>query len=553
MAQFGSNRSIASQAFVNLTDQLGNPLVSTDSSFGSSPLGTAPLTQAFFGLPNATFNLTPPDVLSVIDGTNPMPYWDVESSSNLVMSATSTYDATTETWGVKLDPGTAVSGDTLILKTRSYLVNDDNLGLRQKAFAVIAKNGTYSGSTQWNLQMSATYYSATDTALHTAVIGTALDNATWTSLSGFTTTSGTAISASARYVDLAFTLTATDTVTSATSVTIKSALLSTKVGANTSFLVTETFTSSATWTRPTGVNYLVALVAVGGGGGADSGAIAAGSALIVDNSGAVTRSAGGAASSWFIAKDVYVGDQTTVSVGIGAGGAGGTANTFSKIATSTTQASVNRVVGANGGATTFGSYVSVAGGLAAGGTTSVPTTIIYGSTSAVGGTAGGRASALSPGTAGVAGVGGLSPYTVVPYSTLVTGATGGTASGTGGTRISGTASASTSGLIGGGGSGGWAQAGSGTALFLGANSAGAYGGGGVGASAGFYLTASGTVSGTAGSGGNGGTATGAGGGAGGAVVGASSAAANWTGSVVSLQSGKGGDGGGGFVTLVYVA
>jgi hypothetical protein len=354
MPQFGSNRSIASQAFVNLTDQLGNPLVSTDSSFGSSPLGTAPLTQAFFGLPNATFNLTPPDVLSVIDGTNSMPYWDVENSSSLVMSATSVYDATTETWGVKLDPGTAVAGNYLILKTRSYLVNDDNLGLRQKAFAVITKNGTYSGSTQWNLQMSATYYSATDTALHTAVIGTALDNATWTSLSGFTTTSGTAISASARYVDLAFTLTATATVTSATSVTIKSALLSTKVGANSSFLVTETFTASATWTRPTGVTNLISVVAIGAGGGGGGGC---GTLVTSPTAGSAGGAYGGGGGGLVILQNLYVGDVATVSVGIGAGGAGGTPGVGDSTIGTRFGGSAS-----NGGATTFGSYISIGGG-----------------------------------------------------------------------------------------------------------------------------------------------------------------------------------------------
>jgi hypothetical protein len=451
-----------------------------------------------------------------------------------------------------LDPGTAVAGNTLILKTRSYLVNDDNLGLRQKAFAVIAKNGTYSGSTQWNLQMSATYYSATDTALHTAVIGTALDNATWTSLSGFTTTSGTAISASARYVDLAFTLTATATVTSATSVTIKSALLSSKVGANSSFLVTETFTSSTTWNRPTGVNYLIAVVGVGGGGGGYSGAIVAGSGLFNSLGGATQAAAGAGGAAWFLAKDVYIGDQTTVSIGVGAGGAGGTANSFSKAAAATTQVSVTRVQGSDGGASSFGAYFSAPGGLSTGGTTTTPTTIIYGSSSAIGGTAGERGNSTIR-AAGTPSAGGLSPFTIVPYSTFATGATGGTVSGSGGTRLSGTATTSSSGIIGGAGAAGWVQSGAGGSAIVAANSAGTYGGGGVGASLSFYLTASGTVTGTAGDAGAGGTASGAGGGAGGAVIGSSSAAANWTGSVVSLQSGKGGDGGGGFVTIVYVA
>jgi hypothetical protein len=357
MAEFGSNRSIASQAFVNLTDQAGNPLVSTDSSFGSSPLGIAPLTQSFFGLPNATFNLTPPDTSAVISGANLVPYWDLENSSSEVMAATSVYDSTTETYGIKLNPGTATTGDYLIFKSRSYLVNDDNIGLRQKAFATITKNGTYSSSTQWNLTMSATYYSATDTALHTAVIGTALDNATWTTINGFTTTGGTAINAAARYVDIALTLTVTAPVTSATSVTVKSVLLATSTAASSSFLVTETFTTSQTWTRPTGVTSLVAVVAYSGGGGGDGG-----SAYYTINGYSGSESLGGNPGAYAIIRDLYIGTAASVSVGVGAGGAGGLGGTAAKTGTAVPTPTL-RTAGATGGASTFGSFLSVATGI----------------------------------------------------------------------------------------------------------------------------------------------------------------------------------------------
>jgi hypothetical protein len=573
MAQFGSNRSIASQAFVNLTDQLGNPLVSTDSSFGSSPLGTAPLTQAFFGLPNATFNLTPPDVLSVIDGTNPMPYWDVENSSNLVMSATSTYDATTETWGVKLDPGTAVSGDTLILKTRSYLVNDDNLGLRQKAFAVIAKNGTYSGSTQWNLQMSATYYSATDTALHTAVIGTALDNATWTSLSGFTTTSGTAISASARYVDLAFTLTATATVTSATSVTIKSALLSTKVGANSSFLVTETFTSSGSWVRPTGVTNLVGVIAIGAGGGGGGGGVKGGTATVQAMGGG-----GGGSSAWTYAQNLYVGDVGTVTIGIGAGGIGGTAGTYSKTGGGGSFGTAYGGVGATGGATTFGSYISIPGGVggsanstsagtvsAGGAGGGAPTTTVYGlaTLSSVGGATTLGSGVLTTNVPDASGTTSAQYATsqMPIYSTLVAGSAGGTATVTlvSGTVLSATANFGASGPGGGagfiasGGAGGWG--GDTNDRYRGGGTGGNGGGGGGGG--GLRYQATNTNNGTAvltfvgGPGGAGAANSGAGGGGGGGIY------WSWPINTQSVQgtatAGTGGAGASGLVVVAYIA
>ena len=237
MAQTGSSVGVVSQNLTATVDPQGNPVISSETAFGSSPAGEALLGQQLFGLPNATFNLTPPDVYAVLGPDNQLPYWDWIDYSDAVITATPVYDSTTQTWGITINPGTAVSGDYALLTTRSFLINDDNLGLRQKAFAVIAKTGTAAGTTQWNLTLDAIYYDTTNNPIGTATIGTALDTGTWSSISGFTTTGGSAITASARYVELQFKLAATATITGTAAVTIKSCLLSSKVGALSAFVL----------------------------------------------------------------------------------------------------------------------------------------------------------------------------------------------------------------------------------------------------------------------------------------------------------------------------
>lgn len=549
MPLLGSDGGFQADNRGGLIDELGNTVVSSSTTFAASPLGVAARTQALYGIPNATFNLTPPDPAEpIVANQNDLPYWSIENLSDGQITATTVFDSTTQTWGVELNPGTAASGASLSLSTRSYLITDDNLALRQKAQAVLAKSGTAAVSTQWNLSLNAIYYDANDTALSTAIIGTVYDTGTWTSLAGTTTPGGSAINAAAQYVDLTFTMTTTAAVTGSAKATIKSLLLNTSSAASGSFLVTEFFTANATWTRPTGVTNLVAIVACGGGGGGGSGEL--------DTTGYSTNGGGGGGGgAWAILKDVAV-DQATYSIGVGAGGTGGTAMTFSKASGSNATSSQTGVTGASGGSSSFGSLFSVSGGAGGqggqggdGGTggsgTNSFTSEVWLPTSVKGGDGGkGAKDAQSAAVAG--GNGGMSAYSVIPYSVAsAAGSAGANPSGTGGTitQSSNGGSASTVGWIGGGGGGGGV---SGTG-----NQPGALGarGGGSGGGAVAVLLGANVVTRNAGNGGNAGGNVGAGGGGGGSFGGSGSSSSG----TYTLSSGAGGNGAGGFVAVVYVA
>ena len=574
MPQYGSSQNLISQNLSQTVDSQGNPIISSDTGFGASPLGYAARVQALFGLPNATFELTPPDPTAVISQANQLPYWDIQDYSSAVMSGSAVYDSTTNSWGVNLNPGTAASGDYITMTTRSYLVNDSNLSLRQQALSVVSKVGTYSSTTQWNMQLTATYYDQTDTLLHSGTVATILDNTTWTSMAGTTTTGGTAISAAAHYVDLTYKLTATAAVTSSTSVTIKSCLLQTSSGAAAGggFIVTDTFTSSGTWTAPTGVNSLVAVIAIGGGGGGGSGQLS----WIDGNTGYGEGSGGGGGSRLAILRDIALGTVTSVSVGIAAGGAGGTAQTLTKTGATTTFIFTNGANGAAGGATTFGSYLSVPGGgggkggsaiaTSTGGTAAgAATTNVLGMTEYAGGTgaqggARGTASsvesvqnALTAGTSTIRGFSTLSYLTNVGStgssggSVAVTTVTGGTAAYRVSQPSASSGTALNNYLIEGGG----ASAGANTrAPAMGTCSIGGYGAGGAGGGIAIQMAANpGTVTVTSGSGGAAGDNTGAGGGAGGGVMINALAMINSRGTAIS---GAGGAGGSGLLTVVYI-
>lgn len=583
MAQIGSTQGIISQSLTATVDQQGNQIISSDTSFGASPAGYALLGQQLFGLPNGSFNLTPSDVYSNLGSDNRLPYWDWAEYSDGTMTATPTYDSTTQTWGIKINPGTAASGDYCTLTTRSYLLNDDNLGLRQKAFAVISKGGTAAASTQWGFALNAIYYDTTNNPIGTAAVGTVLDTGTWSSISGYTTTNGSAIPASAKYVELQFKLTATAAVTGSATVTIKSCLLSSKIGANSSFLITETFTSSTTWTVPTGVTSLVAVaMTAAGGGGAGGGIAAVADQTLPRVSGG---GGGGGGAPYSLTTNVDLAGATSVTIGIGAGGAGGAGTSFTKAAAATTSAALVGSNGAAGGATTFAfggtTFITLTGG--DGGTAGISS--VVGSACVRGG--GGAAGAYSPSslffttsqqtnnsTGGRGGsattsaafseagnVGAVGTQDLIfPYVPTQASVAGGTVT-TSGTAVTfttgaaGTAVANKS-LSGGGGG---ASSVAGTAAVSAAGAVGGSGGaqasagGAAGASGIAYITGggSGTVAITAGNGGTAPNYGAGGGGAGGnAIV---TGTTNYNARAISAASGKGGNGANGMIVIAYIA
>jgi hypothetical protein len=558
MPQYGSSQNLISTNLSQTVDNQGNPIISSDTGYGASPLGYAARAQALFGLPNSTFELTPPDTTAVISAANPLPYWDVQDYSSGVMSGSAIYDSTTNSWGVNLNPGTATTNDYITMITRSYLINDSNLSLRQQAFAIVSKVGTYSSTTQWNLELTASYYDSTNTLLHSGTVATIYDNATWTSMAGTTTTSGTAINAAAHYVDLQFKLTATAAVTSATSVTIKSVILTTSTGIGKSLLVTETFTSSGTWTRPTGVTTLIGVIAVGGGGGGGGG----GSRWQISANSYANGGGGGGSGGFVFIPNLYVGDVATVSVGIGAAGVGGTAG--EKVVGDATNGTLTGQTGATGGATTFGAYLTASGGVggtggtagatqpsgtALGGAGGASTTSVFGGSAVAGATGAG---ATMQGTSVAAGSTSISAFQYFPFSeTPAAGAAGGSASTSAGTayEIGALGVGGSAGYQGGGGAGACAGAAAGSRLSKAAVAAqrGAGGGGaGIGQNA---PTSSSQVI-RAGAGGSASIGSGAGGGGGGGL-GISNVTVNL--SQQNYVGGAGGNGASGYVVVAYIA
>jgi hypothetical protein len=556
MPLFGSDGGFQADNRGGVIDGLGNTIVSASTDFGASPLGVAARTQALYGIPNATFNLLPPDPSSpIVPNQNDLPYWDIDDLSAGAMTATTVFDAATQTWGVELNPGTAVSGAVFTLSTRSYLITDDNLALRQKALAVLSKSGTAAVSTEWNLTLSAIYYDGTDTALSTAFIGTALDTGSWTSMSGTTTPGGSAINAAAQYVDLTFTLTATAAVTGSAKATIKSLLLATSTPAagGGGFLVTEVFTSNGTWTRPTGVDF-VTVMGIGGGGGA-----ASGTGIISFNVPNQFGGGGAGGARFGIVSNVPV-TAGSYSIGIGDGGAGGIGGTASKASgAGTANVALSAVTGSDGGATTFGSLITFPGGnKTASGTAGASaaaqvTTAVYGTdfdASGVG-AGGGQISAGAPATVGTAGAGITNTYLKYYATAGVAGTAGaiGSTTGLAGTAVIGSAGvAGSAGWVGGGGA---ASAATGNA----AGTAGA-GGGGAGSGGGNALrrhTASTTMSATGGNGGNAAPNTGAAGGAGGMAITTVTDSTAYNTSTLTIVGGNGGAGGSGLLVVSYVA
>lgn len=540
MAQFGSGRSIIAQNQSAVTDSNGNLIVSPDDSFGASPLGVAARTQALYGIPNANFDILPADPYSPLSSGNPLPYWDFVSSGE--GTATMTYDDTAQAWSVRFDPtaGTA-AGETLVLKARTYLLNDSNLTLRQKAFANITKVGTQATS-EWDLVLSATYYDEAGVQLSTYNIGTANSGTTWTTINGFTTSGTAAIDPAAYYADLALTLTTSGSVAGTAMVDINSLLIQTSTGAAgaQSFLLTESFTASGNFVVPTGVDY-VGVVAMAGGNGGSGGGVTTvrGTATSPRN-----LNEGGDGPFWMQREQVYVAGAGTISVGIGAGGIGGTGQVFTKAAGATTVTNGLGGTGGSGGYTTFGTYVTFANA-------STDVSIPYGLAQTAnnqGGLGAGGA------TAGTGLIHPIALYTSAPFTTFgAGGSAGGDATGTGGASPSnGTGGAANVGTaIGGSGGGGGGGTARGTPSASNGGVGGPGGGGSGGGGAARFINGTVTITATGGNGADG-TYLSAAGGGGGAIAISASSTANYDASTITATGGDGGDGSDGWLVVYYI-
>ena len=83
---FGSGRGFQADNRGGVMDDQGNTILSPDTTFAASPLGIAARTQALFGIPNANFNLTPPDPQSpIVANQNDLPYWSFQDLSDGLM------------------------------------------------------------------------------------------------------------------------------------------------------------------------------------------------------------------------------------------------------------------------------------------------------------------------------------------------------------------------------------------------------------------------------------------------------------------------------------
>ena len=599
MAQFGSNRSVIAQNQSVVTDPNGNLIVSPDNGWTASPLGVAALNQVTIGVPNGTFNLLPANPVSTIDQSNPLPYWDLSYAENFV--TTMVFDSTTQTWAVQIDPTavTTVPG-TAVLKTRIPVINDDGLDVRQYVASSLVQAVKVAGTDKWTATLTSQYYDTTGAAIGSPyTIGTIGERGTATVLGAYTNASGP-INLTAGELELAYTV-VVGTASPTYVLKIKSVMVATEYGviggggggsayvplstvttkgdlivasgsaavsrlgtaAEGAYLqvdsgasnglswkafpnsgvswVVQTFTSSGTWTKPAGVNY-VTVVAMGGGQGGSSGSSQSVSASSASSAGG----SGGATGSWTILQNVYVGNVGTVSVGIGDGGNGGSATVSTKAAAGTAVFSVASVAGANGAATTFGSYLSVGGG---GGTA---VTGAYWAPTSVAGTSG---NSLGNGNSHA-----ISAYTLgAPFTTFIaTGAAGTTGVATGSSSdavgAGGTATA-TAGLGGVGGSGGSSIGGGSGASSASAGGRGGNGGSGSGGGgAGSRLNALAlTVTTSGGNGANAPANSGAGGGGGGGAAIGSSTAANYNATAFTMTTGKGGNGGSGWLAVAYPA
>lgn len=137
-------------------------------------------------------------------------------------------------------------------------------------------------------------------------------------------------------------LTLTGTGTSASPYTITADRLGAAYSAQAKV---EVFDSSATWTKPTGKQFVLVQVLGGGGGGASG---------LVNATGTLTSAGGGGGAGGGYSEVTYLSSElpTTVAVTIGAGGTGGVVLAGNSVG----------AVGANGSNSSFGSLLVAGGG-----------------------------------------------------------------------------------------------------------------------------------------------------------------------------------------------
>lgn len=553
----GTNYSSANRVVGDVTDNGTNTIISTGVGFGDAPLAEHVVAQIKYGVANGQFNLFPPDAALPLGETNKLPFWDVIDlcdTPGAIEAVLTTADGGA-TYGVTIDPTGAILDDQIVIRARVPVLTDTNLAVRQKLVSSLTKSAVYSGANQWDLVASAEYFSHSNESLSYLAIGTASHNQTWTQIGGTTTPGGSAISSSAAYCDITYTLTATTTVTDTTTLTINSCLLATSEPTVGAFLVTESFVSSATWAKPTGIDYLVGVVAVGAGGGGGGGGFYFGTQY----RSALGGAGGGGAGMAYI-QNLYIGDQSSISIGIGAAGAGGTSS--SRLGGTVASVANSGGNGGAGGATTFGSYITCGGGGGgAGGIigvgqsndpvgTAVGGTVGTGSNTILGGFSFNGAIGASTGTASTNGANSsLSSYSYVPLTAAPSvGASGGTSQGTASAKSLGSpTSGGAASYEGGGGGGGGVRVNASSFATYAVKSAGNGGAGGGGGHCGLRSADPGTS--FAGSGGAAAAFSGAGGGGGGALV----ASVTGAGTGIFCIGGAGGSGASGYVVIAYVA
>jgi len=277
----------------------------------------------------------------------------------------------------------------------------------------------------------------------------------------------------------------------------------------------QAYTADATWTKPAGAQF-VEVIAVGGGGGGGSGRLGKTGATRGGGGGG----GGGGVTRWMVPAAAL---GATVAVTVGQGGAGGASPTVWTSPANGTSGNP----GVDGTASTFGSHVYAAGGLAGQGGAGL--TIIpggAGATAAIlaGGSGGsGGAGATSNPTAGAQGLGaggggggggmtdgntqqagqaGGAGSPILAGATALPGGTGGAiAGGAGGAGTSVTSSQAVGG--GGGGGGGGNHSGTGSAIGGAGGAGGSYGAGGGGGGGGTSLSGVVSSTGVGGAGANG--------------------------------------------------